>query len=53
MLHSLKEIRDKTIAFYPLMQLEVGECPYDDNFENNCTIYKQNLCEVYKFYSEK
>lgn len=49
----LKEIEGKKVEFYSLMQLEVGECPYDDNFENNCTIYKQNLCEVYKFYSEK
>ena len=45
----LEEIEGKKVEFYSLIQMEVGECPYDDNFENNCTIYKQNLCEVYKF----
>ena len=49
----LKEIKDKIIKFYSLMQLEAGECPYGDDFENTCTIYKEHLCEVYKFYSEK
>lgn len=49
----LKEIENKKIEFYSLMQLEVGECPYGDDFENTCTIYKEHLCEVYKFYSEK
>lgn len=49
----LKDIKDKTIKFYSLMQLEVGKCPYDDDFENTCTIFKEHLCEVYEFYSEK
>lgn len=49
----LKEIENKKIEYYSLMQLEVGECPYGDDFENICTIYKEHLCEVYKFYSEK
>lgn len=49
----LKEIENKKIEYYSLMQLEVGECPYGDDFENTCTIYKEHLCEVYKFYSEK
>lgn len=49
----LKEIENKKIEYFSLMQLEVGECPYGDDFENTCTIYKEHLCEVYKFYSEK
>jgi uncharacterized protein YnzC (UPF0291/DUF896 family) len=49
----LKEIKDKTIEFYPLIRLEVGVCPYDDTFKDSCTIYKEHLCEIYEFYSEK
>jgi orotate phosphoribosyltransferase len=48
----LKDITKK-IEFYPLLQLEVGKCPYgDEEFEEQCTIYKNHLCEVYKFYNE-
>lgn len=49
----LKEIKNKKIKFYSLMQLEAGGCPYGDDFEDTCNIYKNRLCEVYKFYSEK
>lgn len=49
----LKDIKDKTIGFYSLLQLEVGECPYDDAFKEKCIIYKEHLCDVYEFYSKK
>ena len=49
----LKDIKDKTIGYYSLVQLEVGDCPYKDEDVKDCTIYKDHICEVYKFYDEK
>ena len=49
----LEEIKDKTISYYSLVQLEVGDCPYKDEEVKDCTIYKDHICEVYKFYDEK
>ena len=49
----LRDINDKKIDFFSLMQLEVGECPYGDDFKEKCAIFEKELCEVYKFNSER
>lgn len=47
----LIKITDKNINFYPLAQLEVERCSFGDDFKQNCVIYKEHLCDVYKFYN--
>ncbi|MBQ3749725.1 MAG: metallophosphoesterase [Bacteroidales bacterium] len=40
------------VRFLSLVDLEVGKCPYGDNYKLVCSNYNHRLCEVYKFYNE-
>ena len=40
------------VRFLSLMDLEVGKCPYGDDYKLVCSNYNHKLCEVYKFYNE-
>ncbi len=43
--------KGKTIDIRSLIHLEVGKCLYADNenFKEECEVYKHELCEIYKF----
>ena len=47
----LADMRDR-VRFLSLVDLEVGKCPYDDDYRSECSNYNHRLCEVYKFYNE-
>lgn len=40
------------VKYYSLVDLEVGKCPYGDDYKQTCSNYNHRLCEVYKFYNE-
>ena len=47
----LSDMSDR-VRFLSLVDLEVGKCPYGDDYKQACSNYNHRLCEVYKFYNE-
>lgn len=37
------------VKFYPLLSLEMGECPYGENYKTECPVNSCKLSEVYQF----
>lgn len=47
----LHEMQEK-VKYYALMNMEVGKCPYGNDYAEKCANYNHRLCEVFKFYNE-
>lgn len=43
---------ENRIRYYYVLDLQVEKCPHSNNFRNECTIYKEKLCTIYRFYDE-
>lgn len=48
----LSEMRDK-VRYFSLMDIDVGKCPFGDDYRTSCFNYVHRLCEVFKFYNEQ